>query len=71
MRAVEYATAVANAKDTFHTSHSAGVSSGYGQAIKHLLSLAISCQRAEADANKDERGETDREVDELLTRISP
>ncbi len=71
MRAVEYATAVANAKDTFHTQHSAGVSSGYGQAIKHLLSLATSCQRAEADAKEDDRGETEREVDELIARISP
>lgn len=71
LRATEYALAVANAKDTFHTSHSAGVSAGYGQAIKHLLSLTSCCQKSADDPNDKDRTETDLQHDEYLARVSP
>lgn len=72
IRAVEYRLAVTNAKDIFHTQHSAGVVSGYGQAIESILSLASACEKEPGyDGDKDPRTEGEREIDEYAARISP
>jgi hypothetical protein len=75
LRATEYAVAIANAKDQFHTAHSAGRTQGYSECINHILTLTISCAGQAKPANDSgESGEAlpiDREMEEILTRLSP
>ena len=75
LRATEYAVAIANAKDQFHTAHSAGRTQGYSECINHILTLTISCAGQAKPANDSgESGETlpiDREMEEILARLSP
>jgi hypothetical protein len=76
LRATEYAVAVANAKDQFHTQHSAGRTVGYSECINHILTLTISCAAEQAKSAEDGGGSgearpIEREMDELVQRISP
>lgn len=68
LRATEYVTAVANAKDQFHTQHSAGETCGYSNCIKHLLSLST-CEIVEKDNS--ESGEARDVEPSLEERLSP
>lgn len=75
LRATEYAVAVANARDEFHTQHSAGKTCGYSECIRHVLSLTLSAAAPAPAANDSgESGEVrpvEREMEEYLNRMSP
>lgn len=68
LQAAEYAVSVANAADVMHTAHSAGVTVGYGQCLKHVQSLAHCGQKAD----REEALPTEEEqLAELERRYSP
>lgn len=65
--ATEYRNAVGGARDVMHTVHSAGVSTGYSDCVKQIISLAQVC-----DAEPVEIKVTERDpYQELLERVSP
>ncbi len=73
LRGTEYAVAVANAKDQFHTQHAAGHTCGYSDCIKHLLSLSVSCA-ASQENDSGTPGEVlpiEREAEDYRIRMSP
>lgn len=75
LRATEYALAVAGAKDVMHTAHSAGVTVGYGDCIKHIESLSYTSDAQEEKTNdsggQGEARPIEREAAEWAARMSP
>lgn len=80
MRSFEAVNAIAGAKDMLHTSHSAGRSMGYGEAVDHLISLSSACDVKQATdigapgvapADETDAQREAREAAELLWRHSP
>ena len=70
MRATEYVVAVKGAGDLMHSAHSAGLTVGYGQAITHLETLAVSAAQPAAEDQTAARTEETEHL-ELLGRLSP
>lgn len=76
-RALEYATAVAGARDRFHPAHSSGLTEGIGDTLKWIESCAsdkmlheLSQATGEQVANQDTSG-SEHEDTELLEKYSP
>lgn len=68
LQATEYDVSVRNATDVMHTAHSAGITVGYGQCLRHVQSLANCGQKAE----RAEAVPTEEDVlAELERRYSP
>lgn len=70
LRAVELHNAVMGAKDVLHTSHSAGLTVGYGDAIKQVISLAHTSDKPEGEQKLDVVNEDGPpiSVDDLIER---
>lgn len=78
--ATEYQLAIANAADQFHTVHLAGTTCGYSQCFRQILSLSQVAgdtaatdigARGEAPPNETPGQRENRELAELLERITP
>lgn len=80
LRAVEYSLAVANAGNTSNTVHAAGLTTGYNHCFRHITSLSAVCADSqtpnegtpgEASANETAAQKEQRELAELIGRMSP
>lgn len=74
LRATESSLAIANAADVMHTAHSAGLTTGYSQALKHLVSLSCSADAQAENQNSGAPGEAqpiEQWEAEMLARMSP
>ena len=76
LQATEYVLAVTNAQDKVNPAHSAGVTAGYNQCLRHILSLSQSaCVVAEkpndSGAPDGEAQPIEREALEYEARMSP
>lgn len=76
LQATEYVLAVTNAQDKANAVHAAGVTSGYNQCLRHILSLSQSaCVVAEkpndSGASQGEAQPIEREAEAYEARMSP